>query len=422
MRKKQRQQKILRWDLLRKSILNQVILIATVFITIAIILVSMSLAEMKRSSENISSAVSTSFGELFNHSIRSLDEIYHLYVSEENVEPVHRKRIFNVFKNSDKNIDGIYLLDRNGLYIDGTDQNILIGTDFSGLDYVKEVPKLGDAHWSTVNVSLETGIPTAFISKRYEKMIVVSRLKLDEITAYLKNYKLSENSEICITDKNGVYIVNKDVEFVLTRSFDEYIKNRKTEKITKYKGGLAIPYVSEIEADGWRVIVYQSVNDFITPALLVLLGIVSVAILLTVSINIVTYRRLKVVSEDLFQIEERAKKISGGSYDVTRFYSDYIEINTLQNTFETLIVNILSREKALEESAESVRELNESLEGLVEERTGQLMIMNNELNDAYNNLKEAQSMIVQNEKLFLHLRHHKLRKHTNPLNFHQLIV
>lgn len=396
---KPKQNKVIRWDLLRTSLVNQIILIVTVFFTLAIILVSISLNEMKHSSQNLTSSVTMIFSGLYGHTARTMDELYHLYISEESSVPEHQRRIFNVFKNSDDNIKGIYLLDRNGLYLDGTDENILKGTDFSNQDYVKMIPKLGDTHWSTVNISMTDGTPSVFLSKRFEKLIVVMQISLVEMTNFINTYQISDHSEICITDKMGVYIVNKDVNLVLTRSFDEYIKYSKSDRITTYKNVLMIPYLSELSPDGWRIIVYQSVNDFISPALGILLALITVAILLTAAVNFLGYKRIKVVTTELQLVENKAKDISNGDYIYKPFPSDYVEINTLQETFENLIENILQRERRLEESAEKILKLNEGLEDQIRERTQQLMSTNTELNIAYTNLKEAQSMIVQNEKM-----------------------
>lgn len=391
-------QKVLRWDLLRQAILNQLLIIVTVFVTIAIVLVSINLTEMKRNSDNVAKAINQSFNDRFNQSIRSMDEIYHLYIDDGGNQQFYRK-VFNVFKNADKTIDDIYVLDLKGKVLDGSNRAIEKGHDFTGQAFYKKVPKLGDNYWSSVTVDLETGVPTTYVSKRYKEMIVVVKLSLAEITSYVNTFEMSDNSEICITDSFGMYVVNRDESYVLTRTYDSYIKAGYEDIIITYKGQLVLPYVADIQNGGWKIIIYQSINDYAVPAFIVLLILFVVALSLALVVNRFSYKRLRKITGDLQRVEEQALSISQGNYYLNHFDSDYLEINTLMSTFKTLIENIKNREEEIDENNQNIRQLNENLEEQVISRTNQLVVTNNELNEAYMNLKEAQSMIVQNEKL-----------------------
>lgn len=396
---------ILRWDILRTAIVNQIIIVCVVFMTIGILMAAFVVSEIRQNSANIVSAVNVNVTQIFNYSTQSLDEIYHLYVQEtmgvsgqESLN--HKERIFNIFRNSDSSIESIMVLDGRGLLISGgSKEGYVAGTDYSEQDFVKYIPKVGDTHWTGVSIAESTGQPTAYVSKRFEQFIVVIRLNLKDIGNFIEHFRLSEKSEITITDSTGVYLINSDNELVKSRTYDMYIRSGKEQLVTLYKKGYYIPYVSEIQGQGWKIVVYQSLSDYILPTLLILMVMMVVFVLLIIFVNWMNYRSLNSITEDLNLLEVQAIEISVGNYDFKPIKSKYVEIETLSQSFKILIDNIRIRENDIETQNQRILSLNESLERQVKDRTYQLENTNNELSDAYKNLKEAQNLIVQNEKL-----------------------
>lgn len=396
---------ILRWDILRTAIVNQIIIVCVVFMTIGILMAAFVVSEIRQNSANIVSAVNVNVTQIFNYSTQSLDEIYHLYVQEtmgvsgqESLN--HKERIFNIFRNSDSSIESIMVLDGRGLLISGgSKEGYVAGTDYSEQDFVKYIPKVGDTHWTGVSIAESTGQPTAYVSKRFEQFIVVIRLNLKDIGNFIEHFRLSEKSEITITDSTGVYLINSDNELVKSRTYDMYIRSGKEQLVTLYKKGYYIPYVSEIQGQGWKIVVYQSLSDYILPTLLILMVMMIVFVLLIIFVNWMNYRSLNSITEDLNLLEVQAIEISVGNYDFKPIKSKYVEIETLSQSFKILIDNIRIRENDIETQNQRILSLNESLERQVKDRTYQLENTNNELSDAYKNLKEAQNLIVQNEKL-----------------------
>lgn len=391
---------ILRWDLLKTSILNQIIIVIVVFLTISFLLSSFVISEIRRNSANIVSAININVEEIFNNSSQSLDEIYHLYIEEHTQLQNGKSRIFNIFRNSDSVIDGIMILDGKGILLDwGAEEKMIQGTDFSGQDFVKYIPKIGDSYWSSMSLAQRTNLPTAYVSKRFEKYIVVIRLSLKDVSQFIEHFRLSEKSEIAITDARGVYLINRNADLVKSRAFDTYIQYNKHDFITNYQGSYYLPYVSEIQGKGWKIIVYQSLSDYLLPTAMLLTTILAVSVFLIILVNWLNFRSLNAITMDLNLLEQNALEISKGNYDLVPIDSRYVEINMLSQSFEILISNIRMREQDIEERNQDILRLNENLERQVRQRTRQLEGTNVELSEAYENLKEAQSLIVQNEKL-----------------------
>ncbi len=398
MRKKT--QIMLRWDLLRTAIINQVIIVFVVFFTISIMLSFFIISEIKKNSANLVSAININVEEVFNKSTKSLDEIYHLYSGMGFLEDAQKKKLFNIFKNSDSSIEGVMVLNRDGKLVDGDTQEVLLkGMDYSFQPFVKNISQIGDLYWTGVSLSQKTGQPTAFVSKRFENNIVVMQLNLKDISRFIEHFTLSQKSEIAITDASGIYLINNDLELVKSRSYDGYIKYGNMSGVAKYKNNYYLPYVSEIQGQGWKIIVYQSLSDYLGPTASLLSLILLVSTFLIFFINWLNFRSLKVITQDLHLIEEQALEISEGNYDIRCITSKYIEIDMLSHSFAILIERIRLREEDIEEQNLRIMLLNEDLEKLVDQRTKQLLITNEELREAYSHLKEVQGLIVQNEKL-----------------------
>lgn len=393
-------QTVLRWDLLKTSIFNQIIIVLVVFITISFLLSSFVISEIRRNSANIVNAININVEEIFNNSSQSLDEVYHLYVEEHKQGQNGKSRIFNIFRNSDSVVDGILILDGKGILLDwGTEERLVKGTDYSAQDFVKKIPKIGDSYWTGMSLAQRTNLPTAYVSKRFEKYIVVIRLSLKDVGDFVERFKLSEKSEIAITDARGVYLINRNSELVSGRAYDAYIQNGSKDYIARYQGKYYLPYVSEIQGKGWKIIVYQSLADYLLPTAMMLVTILAVSIGLIFFVNWFNYRSLKAITLDLNLLEQNALEISKGNYDLASIDSKYVEISMLSQSFQILIDNIRQREHDIEERNQDILQLNESLERQVRQRTRQLESANDELLEAYDNLKEAQGLIVQNEKL-----------------------
>lgn len=393
-------QTVLKWDLLKTAIINQMIIVLIIFVTLGFLMSTFMIAEIKQNSENIVKSVNLNVRELFEHSSQNLDEIYHLYYQETVGDKGHRSRIFNIFRNSDSAIEGIMILNGKGVLVDGsTNGRLVLGTDYSNQSFVKEIPKIGDIHWSGVSVAEETNAPVAYVSKRFEQYIVVIRFNLKSISDYIGQFKLSKGSEIALTDGAGIYLINQDPSLVSSRSYDDYIRSGSNDLLSQYKGKYYLPYVSKLQNQGWIIVIYQSLDDYLQPTFFMLSAFLIVTVLLIFLVNALNYKALGDITSDLSVLEQRALEISKGDYDFKALKSRYVEINMLSDSFETLIDNIKARETDIERQNEHIMRLNEGLEKQVKQRTEQLENANVELTEAYEHLKEAQDLIVQNEKL-----------------------
>lgn len=393
-------QKVLKWDLLKTAIVNQMIIVMVIFLTLGLLLSSFLIGEIRKNSSNIVKAIELNIKENFQRSTQNLDEIYHLYDESISGKMNNEGSVFNIFRNSDNSIDSIMILNGSGVLVDGsTESKVLKGTDFSTQSFVKNIPKVGDVYWTGVTVLEKSARPVAYVSKRYEHYIVVIRLNLQNVSDYISQFKLSKGSEVVVTDENGIYLISANKELVKNKSYDDYVRQQKSSLLTTYNGRYYLPYVSRLTGQGWLIIVYQSLEEFFLPSILLLCAFLLLSMIFIALINGLNYRGFSNITEDINQLERQALAISEGDYEYQPTNSRYFEINMLNQAFMTLIEKLKNREADIEQKKAYIMGLNEGLEKQVKQRTRQIEEANKELTEAYENLKEAQGLIVQNEKL-----------------------
>jgi len=91
-------------------------------------------------------------------------------------------------------------------------------------------------------------------------------------------------------------------------------------------------------------------------------------------------------------LQSMTKKISSGTYDLTHIESAIEEYQAVSDAFLTMAEQIKTREKEL-------TELNVQLEGRVEDRTSELLVINEELTNSVLRLETTMEQLVQSEKL-----------------------
>ena len=163
--------------------------------------------------------------------------------------------------------------------------------------------------------------------------------------------------------KEELGLISEDKQDIVTRE----------EKIGMAHIGMCLQHMHEEIADMKEIVVLLT-------AIVVTVGVLFTILLVNVFIKPV---------KRLVQATER---VASGDLSQMVEVTAQDEIGTLASSFNKMITS-------LKESREEIEEYNQTLENKVKERTAELEKTNRELKDALKSLKEAQSQLIQVEKM-----------------------
>ncbi|MDE2216639.1 MAG: HAMP domain-containing protein [Planctomycetota bacterium] len=261
---------------------------------------------------------------------------------------------------------------------------------------------------------LELGMPTLYITTPviYEhKVIGIVCLRLDvmEISKLMRSVRLGETGETYLINKDGVMISEskylkqlKDMGLVqqrttlelkvinpktgkLTRSVEECIQERKGhagEGYTDYRGIQVLGFWQWIPELEWGIIAEIDVNEGYGPVKR--LHTIVAPIIFTVTVVVISFAFFfgKKISDPILYLTEVTKSISEGDYSKRLKITSSDEIGELSNSFNKMA-------SFLEEKTQILKEYTSNLEKTVEERTKDLVRINQELERQSSNLEKA---------------------------------
>ncbi|MBU6392309.1 MAG: HAMP domain-containing protein, partial [Planctomycetes bacterium] len=261
---------------------------------------------------------------------------------------------------------------------------------------------------------LELGMPTLYITTPviYEhKVIGIVCLRLDvmEISKLMRSVRLGETGETYLINKDGVMISEskylkqlKDMGLVqqrttlelkvinpktgkLTRSVEECIQERKGhagEGYTDYRGIHVLGFWQWIPELEWGIIAEIDVNEGYGPVKR--LHTIVAPIIFTVTVVVISFAFFfgKKISDPILYLTEVTKSISEGDYSKRLKITSSDEIGELSNSFNKMA-------SFLEEKTQILKEYTSNLEKTVEERTKDLVRINQELERQSSNLEKA---------------------------------
>jgi signal transduction histidine kinase len=143
---------------------------------------------------------------------------------------------------------------------------------------------------------------------------------------------------------------------------------------------------------GWMVVATSFPREFETEtrrAGLLNLLVASAAILLALMVLIGSSRR---ISSSIHKVTEGAREIATGNLSHSIRVNTHDEIQTLADTFNSMTVSLRENISLREKAAAELEALNRTLEDRVQERTHELVALNEALNQANLELKELDRM------------------------------
>lgn len=261
---------------------------------------------------------------------------------------------------------------------------------------------------------LELGIPTCYITAPviYEnKIIGVVCLRVDvmEISKLMRSVRLGVTGETYLINKDGFMISEskflKDLKnFGIVRqrtTLELKVINPKTGKFTRsveeclkggsghngegyedYRGIQVVGFWQWIPEFNWGVIAEIDVNEGYGMVRKLHTIISSIMILVTLIVISFAFFFGKKISEPILYLTEVTKSISEGDYSKRVKIISHDEVGDLSNSFNKMA-------SFLEEKTQILKEYTSNLEKTVEERTKDLVRINQELEKQSNNLEKA---------------------------------
>jgi len=261
---------------------------------------------------------------------------------------------------------------------------------------------------------LELGLPTLYISTPvvYEhKVIGMVCLRVDvmEISKLMRSVRLGETGETYLINKDGFMISEskylkdlKDFGLVQQRTTLELqVKNPKTGKLTKgaeecikgkkghdgegymdYRGIQVLGFWQWIPELDWGVIAEIDVKEGYGPVIRLHTIVAPIIILVTFAVISFAFFFGKKISGPILYLTEITKSISEGDYSKRIKITSHDEIGELSNSFNMMA-------SKLEEKTQILKDYTTNLEKTVEERTKDLVRINQELEIQSSNLEKA---------------------------------
>lgn len=261
---------------------------------------------------------------------------------------------------------------------------------------------------------LELGLPTLYITTPvvYEnKVIGVVCLRVDvmEISKLMRSVRLGETGETYLINKDGFMISEskylkdlKDLGLVRQRTTLELqVKNPKTGKLTRgaeecikgnkghdregyndYRGIHVLGFWQWMPELEWGVIAEIDVREGYGPVKRLHTIVAPIIALVTLAVVSSAFFFGKKISNPILYLTEITKSISNGDYSKRIKINSHDEIGELSNSFNMMA-------SSLEENTKILKNYTTTLERTVEERTKDLVRINQELERQSISLEKA---------------------------------
>lgn len=261
---------------------------------------------------------------------------------------------------------------------------------------------------------LELGLPTLYITTPviYEHKIigvVCMRVDVMEISKLMRSVRLGETGETYLINNEGYMISEskylkylKDIGLVHQRTTLELkVLNPKTGKLTRsaeeclkgekghdgngyldYRGVTVLGFWQWIPELDLGIIAEIDVKEGYGPVKKLHTIISSIMFFVTIAVISFAFFFGKKISDPILYLKEITKSISEGDYSKRVKITSHDEIGELSNSFNKMA-------NFLEEKTQILKEYTSNLEKTVEERTKDLVRINQELEKQSSNLEKA---------------------------------
>lgn len=255
----------------------------------------------------------------------------------------------------------------------------------------------GDFSWSNIFISPISGEQSLALSAPLNDGKLIAEIDILQMPALAKS--VSHGSvEVMILDEKATLIAHPNSDISLQQLNLGYAP-LFTENTDRIRSGL-FPWngadfhatVVPLADARWQVVVAEDNASFSANIdYLIVIWATMAAVTLIVSIYF-ALRSARRQSQPFTELTHMTTRISGGDYDVDTIGTFIEEIEGVSEAVVAMANRIKLRELEL-------TEFNKELEGRVEERTRELLDMNDELTESLSTIEATMEQLVQSEKL-----------------------
>lgn len=316
----------------------------------------------------------------------------------------------------------IFFTPTNGKVLDMAHyQKDLVGFSFSGFDaYRQAFEKQQSTISSPGNYFGQNAViifsPTllSYVANQKPSVegIVAVVLPLEELFKEIAGVAHYGSDDIFVVDDQGMFIHHSNADNILSKNLHSISSASSVQKIfdaiLKLKTGFATysgekdkAYISfsPINSTAWSLSVYGTYNEITTEvSKIALINILVVGGGILIG-SILLYFVVHSVVHPIEKLTTLAQKIAGGDRTITSDIQSKSEVGTLSNSINSMVSEL--------------REHHQKLEQIVEERTLELQVTNEELQDTVSKLNIANSALQDtrdNLELMVKERTKQLRK------------
>lgn len=254
-------------------------------------------------------------------------------------------------------IEGLEILDANGVVKHSTPENInILGANRSSQSFFTVPQETQKPYVSTTFISQQTGQPAITLSIPYSGGVLVAYLNLQEISQLSSNLSQAFGDEVtvAITDGNGVFISDKDMNKVYQRDIEENFETIHQDdekegqiKTADYDGKNMIVSHFHVNNPDWYVFVYQSA-DSIFNTIEPILGIIFFcALLLVILSRFIAQIVFKDINQSFRELNQQTREIAAGDYHPIVSGNRFDEFDVLTENFNGMVQSVKDRDQAL---------------------------------------------------------------------------
>lgn len=276
----------------------------------------------------------------------------------------------------------------------------IAGFDYSTKAYFQAIKDGESYYWSNTYIDTFHDEVAIDFAVPMNDQVLVATIHLEKLYDIFNALSFDDHVIAGITDNNGVYIAHTDHNQVMQRETDPYINNRKLSFDTVTLGNEEYYASSSISSDlKWYIVLYEEKSYIMSNINRYIVTIVSISIASLFVILIFGTLLNKSIISNFNRFISTTKEIAIGNYDITKPESNFYEIEDIIINFMTMVEKIKEREETILEQNLKIEGLNSDLENRVIERTNDLVESNKALEKTLEDLKSAQTQLIETEKL-----------------------